>query len=86
MDRVAPHPKHTIHEITRNLTKQHQPMLILDVLSGSLSNRPATFGAKLTQAQLDRGALSAPDEGGRGIIIPPLLRELPAGCFQDCDV
>ena len=25
-------PEHTIHEITRNLTKQREPMLILDAL------------------------------------------------------
>jgi len=30
-DRMAPNPKHTIHETTRNLTKQDEPMLILDV-------------------------------------------------------
>jgi hypothetical protein len=36
VDRMAPNPKHTIHEITRNLTKQHEPMLILDVLSSPL--------------------------------------------------
>ena len=25
VDRMAPNPKHTIHEITRNLTKRHEP-------------------------------------------------------------
>jgi hypothetical protein len=36
VDRMAPNPKHTIHEITRNLTKQHEPILILEVDSGPL--------------------------------------------------
>src|SRR5438445_8663110 len=45
----APNPKHTIHEITRNtrnLRKQHEPMLILDVHSGPASNQSVTFCAK----------------------------------------
>jgi hypothetical protein len=36
VDRMAGNPKHTIHEITRNLTKQHEVMLISYALSGPL--------------------------------------------------
>jgi len=32
VDRLIANLKHTIHEITRNLTKQHEPVLIGSVL------------------------------------------------------
>jgi len=43
---MAANPKHTIHEITRNLTKQHKRMLISDVPVDHRFEQPVTFWAK----------------------------------------
>ena len=46
MDRVAPDPKHTIHETTRNFTNPHESALILDGDSLPNCSWLATFCAK----------------------------------------
>jgi len=60
-DRLALNPEHTIHELTRNLTKRHEPMLTLDVLSDQAlshiefvrnQNGLLRFPSKLTVNQL----------------------------------
>jgi len=41
---MAADPKHTIHEMTRNLTKQYERMLILDALSEpAIGNRQSAM-------------------------------------------
>jgi len=43
---MAAHTEHTVHEITRKPTKQHEPMLIFYALSSLLPTRSVTLCAK----------------------------------------